>query len=202
MKATGSLNPIRILLVERDHIRARENANAQFEHSRELGWRDKSFSGKYAAGSDPVYYGELGEIAVEKTFERLALPFVRGLKSRVTRPEDITHDFYVNGNGIGVKTEVPDWCGSTWEFARKTRYGCIYTVRTPQSGYGGSHGYPDLLIHCLYFPHIKRDEIWITGYVDRETLVRTPVRQLFGEGVHCLSPYGFACIDMIRLGIL
>lgn len=198
----GRLEPVRVLLTDGDRQRAREQAEAQFEHSRELGWRDKSFSEKYAAGSDPVYFGELGEIAVEKQFDRLELPYVRGLKSGVTRPEDITHDFYVAGKGIGVKTEVPDWCGSTWEFARKTRYGCIYTVRPPQSGYGGSHGYPDVLVHCLYFPHVNADEVWITGYVDRATLVGSRVRELFGKPVHCISPYKFASIDMIRLAIL
>lgn len=198
----GRLKPIRVQLTDRDHARAREQAGAQFEHSRELGWRDKSFSEKYATGSDPVYFGELGEIAVEKTFERLELPFVRGLKTGVTRPEDITHDFYVGGKGIGVKTEVPDWCDSPWDFARKTRYGCIYTIRTPERRYGGTHGYPDLLVHCLYFPQCDKTTVWITGYVGRETLVGSPVRQLFGKGVHCISPYKFACIDMIRLGIL
>jgi len=199
---SGPLKPVRVLLTAQDHERASELAEQQFEHSRELGWRDKSFSEKYTAGSDPVYFGELGEIAVEKTFDRMQLPYVRGLKSGVTRPEDITHDFYVNGKGIGVKTEVPDWCGSTWEFARKSRFGCIYTVRTPESGYGGSHGYPDLLIHCLHFPRVDRNHVWITGFVDRNTLVRAPVRKLFGKGVHCLSPHKFACIDLIRLGIL
>jgi hypothetical protein len=198
----GRLEPVRVLLGPRDHERARELAEAQFRHSRELGWRDKSFSAKYPGGEHPVYFGELGEIAVAKTFDRLELPYVAGLKSGVTRPEDITHDFYVAGKGIGVKTEVPDWCGSTWEFARRTRYGCIYTVRTPESGYGGSHGYPDVLVHCLYFPHSSRDEVWITGYIDRATLVKSPVRQLFGKAMHCISPYKFACIDMIRLAIL
>lgn len=198
----GRLKPVRVLITERDRERAWEYAKQQFEHSRELGWRDKSFSDKYEKGSHPVYAGELGEIVVEKTFDRLELPYVRGLKSGVARPEDITHDFYVGGKGIGVKTEVPDWCGSTWDFARKTRYGCIYTVRTPQSGYGGSHGYPDLLVHCLYFPHVNRDEVWITGYVDHATLVGSTVRPLFGKGVHCISPYKFACIDMIHLAIL
>jgi hypothetical protein len=38
MKANGSLNPIRVLFVDRDHRQAREYANAQFEHCRELGW--------------------------------------------------------------------------------------------------------------------------------------------------------------------
>ncbi len=198
----GRLTPIRVLLVARDHEKARERAQAQFQHSRELGWRDKSFSEKYESGSDPVYFGELGEIAVERTFARMELPFVTGLKSSVTRPEDITHDFYINGKGIGVKTEVPDWCGSTWEFARKTRYGCIYTERTRANGYGGSHGYPDLLVHCLHFPHVDQNAVWITGYVDRDTLVRSAVRPLFGKGVHCISPYKFTCIDMIRLVIL
>jgi len=198
----GRLKPVQVHLTERDHTQAREQAKAQFAHSRGLGWRDKSFSEKYEHGSDPVYFGEIGEIAVEKTFTRLDIPFVRGLKSGVTRPDDITHDFYIGGKGIGVKTEVPDWCDSPWEFARKTRYGCIYTVRTPESGYGGSHGYPDLLVHCLYFQRSDKATLWITGYVQRETLVNSPVRQLFGKGVHCISPYKFACIDMIRLGIL
>lgn len=198
----GRLEPMRVLLTPTDRRRAREQAEAQYAHSRELGWRDKSFSEKYDSKSDPVYFGELGEIAVEKTFDRLDLAYVRGLKSGVQRPEDITHDFYVAGKGIGVKTEVPDWCGSPWEFARKTRYGCIYTLRTPGSGYGGSHGYPDVLVHCLYFPQVNPDHAWITGYVDRQTLVNAPVRQLFGKGVHCISPYRFCCIEMIRLAIL
>jgi hypothetical protein len=197
----GRLKPVSVAITERDRQRAWEQAQAQFDHSRSLGWRDKSFSGKYDAGSHPVYLGEIGEVAVEKTLERLQLPYVRGLKNHVNRPEDITHDFYIAGKGIGVKTEVPKWCGSPWEFARRTQYGCIYTLRTPASGYGGSHGYPDILIHCLYFPHANRDELWITGYIDRETLVKSPVRELFGKGVHCISPYKFACIDMLHLGI-
>jgi hypothetical protein len=85
---------------------------------------------------------------------------------------------------------------------RKTRYGCIYTDRSPASGYGGSHGYPDVLVHCLYFPHVDRDAVWITGYIDRATLVGAPVRQLFGKRVHCIPPHKFTCIDMIRLVIL
>ena len=198
----GRLEPVRVLITDQDRRCARQQAEAQYEHSRELGWRDKSFSEKYDSGSDPVFFGELGEIAVGKTFDRLGLPYVRGLKSGVTKPEDITHDFYVAGQGIGVKTEVPKWCSSPWEFARKTRYGCIYTLRTPASGYGGSHGYPDVLVHCLHFPQAKQEEVWITGFVDRPTLIHSPVRQLFGKGVHCISPYRFCCIDMIRLAIL
>lgn len=195
----GRLVPVRVALTEQDRRRAWEAAQAQFEHSRKLGWRDKCFSEKYEVGSHPVYFGELGEIAVAKTFDRLELPYVPGLKSGVTRPEDITHDFYINGRGIGVKTEVPAWCGSPWEFAQKTRFGCVYTVRTPESGYGGSHGYPDVLVHCLHFPHVSRDDVWITGTIDRATLVSSPVRSLFGKGVHCVSPWRFASIDMIRL---
>ena len=149
------LEPVRVLITEPDRRRARQQAQAQYEHSRELGWRDKSFSEKYDSGSDPVYFGELGEIAVERTFDRLELPYVCGLKSGVTKPEDITHDFYVAGKGIGVKTEVQNWCGSPWEFARKTRFGCIYTVRTPESGYGGSH----VAVHST---HLLR-AVWPAG---------------------------------------
>src|SRR3989442_5352754 len=106
----GRLEPVWVLITEPDRRRARQQAEIQYEHSRELGWRDKSFSEKYESGSDPVYFGELGEIGVEKTFDRLGLAYVGGLKTGVAKPEDITHDFYVAGKGVGVKTEVPNWC--------------------------------------------------------------------------------------------
>jgi hypothetical protein len=185
-------------LSDADHRRARAQAERQYEHSRELGWRDKAFSTKYRSGEDPVYFGELGEIAVERQLVHLQIPFVPGLKSGVDRPEDITHDFYVAGRSIGVKTEVPTWCRTVWEFAKESRFGCIYTVRSPGSGYGGSHGYPDIMVHCLYFPHVNCNELWVTGFVDRATLTAAPAQPLFGKPMHCLPPHRFTAIEMIH----
>lgn len=192
--------PARVRLTARDHAIAQQRAEAQFAQARELDGRANSFGPTSGHDETAVYYGELGELAVERELTTLRIPFVPGLKS-VAPPEDITHDFYAAGRSIGVKTEVPDWCRSVWQFATDTRYGCTYAVRAPESGDGDTSGYPDLMVHCLYFPRVHRDELWISGFVDRATLAAAPVERIFDQPTHCVPPERFTPIEMIHAAL-
>jgi hypothetical protein len=124
--------------------------------------------------------GFMGEVAVEKLFNSLDMErdkdYVRN-NPFVEKYEDIKQDFTIGDSDIGVKSAEND------SLEDATSYDSfLYPAKKEEGESKRVLPYPDYLIQTVVSVNGKK--CWICGFVDKETIVQSPVRQSRKKPTH------------------
>jgi len=152
----------------------------------ELGWTYRHHGMK----SERAHaIGFMSEVAFEKILNAEEVDYVRN-DPFVERHEDIKQDFTINDSEIGVKSAE----NSNVEEA--TKYGSfLYPAKKEEEESKRVLPYPDFLVQTVV--NVNEKKCWICGFVDKETIVQSPVREIVGKPAHTIAVENYRPIEEI-----
>jgi len=140
--------------------------------------------------------GFMGEVAIEKLFNSLGMKkdedYVRN-DPFVMKYEDIKQDFTIRNSEVGVKSAEND------SLEDAVSYGSfLYPAKKEGGESKRVLPYPDFLIQTVVSVNGKK--CWICGFVDKETIMESPVRQIVRKPTHVIPIEEYEPVeDLIKL---
>jgi len=124
--------------------------------------------------------GFMGELCFEKWLKLEGLikdkDYVRG-KSFVESLQEIEQDFTIGGKEVGVKSAPNE------SLDEATKYGTfLYPAKILPGEARRVLGYPDFLVQTVV--SIGEKKCWLCGFADKETVVRSPTREIYDKPAH------------------
>ncbi len=139
----------------------------------ELGWTYRHHGMK----SEKAHaIGFMGELAFEKILDSEGIEYIRN-NPFVEKYEDIEQDFRIGNIEIGVKSANND------SLEGATRYGTfLYPAKQEMGESKRILSYPDYLVQTVV--SISEKKCWVCGFVDEETIRKSPTRIIVRRPAH------------------